>query len=173
MNLEIKDTRDEIWDKIQELIELYEYYDQISISSFHKKFYKKIEDYNTKYDRNIVFGFLQWDILDYNILEIFSTINKQNHQISLNALFILNNKELVKMAHENGMTVGVWFWKETNVYYDLFEIGVDVIITDYPMIVAKQLNEFNSEKNYLEGCKTSIKNNNTKIQNCLKCQDGY
>ena len=37
MNLEIKDNTDEIWDKIKELIEKYQYYDQISICSFKKK----------------------------------------------------------------------------------------------------------------------------------------
>ena len=173
MNLEIKDTRDEIWDKIQELIEKYEYYDQISISSFHKDFYQKIEEYNTQYNRTIVFGFLIWDILDINIAEIFSNINKPNHQISLNALFVKYNKELVKMAHENGMTVGVWFWNEPTEHKKFFEIGVDVIITDYPILVAEQLEKFKSDENYLEGCKNSVKNDNTDLQNCKKCEKGY
>ena len=34
MNLEIKDEQDEVWEKIEDLIEKYKYYDQISISSF-------------------------------------------------------------------------------------------------------------------------------------------
>ena len=37
MNLEIKDVNEEIWDKILELIEKYEYYDQIAICSFELK----------------------------------------------------------------------------------------------------------------------------------------
>ena len=54
------------------------------------------------------------------------------------------------------MTVGVWFFSEPNNrdYYDLFEIGVDVIITDYPIRVANQLKLFYSNNNYLEGCKS-------------------
>ena len=43
MNLEIKDTRIQIWEHIQELIEKYEYYDQISISSFNHDFFQKIQ----------------------------------------------------------------------------------------------------------------------------------
>ena len=63
MNLEIKDSWVEIWDKIKELIEQYNYYDQISISSFELKYYEKVEKYNNDYNRSIVFGFLYWNPL--------------------------------------------------------------------------------------------------------------
>jgi glycerophosphoryl diester phosphodiesterase len=43
MNLEIKDDNHEIWEKIKELIEKYEYFDPISICSFNSKFYEYVE----------------------------------------------------------------------------------------------------------------------------------
>ena len=76
------------------------------------------------------------------------------------------------------MVVGVYFFnimniiKEPEQYYDLFEIGVDVIITDYPLKVQNQLNEYYSDKVTLEGCK-SINKNDKNITNCISCEAGY
>ena len=172
MNLEIKDENDEIWEKIQELIEKYEYYDQISICSFIHKYYEKVERYNKEYNRTIVFGFLN-DFIRKSREQIYD-INKPNHQISLNAKFIKDNEDFVKKAHDKGMTVGVWFFIENSYmqYYDLFEIGVDVIITDYPRRVANQLKEYYSDKIYSEGCK-SIEKNFYGIPSCSSCLNGY
>ena len=167
MNLEIKDTREEIWEKIQELIEKYEYYDQMSISSFHSEFFQKVEKYNKDYNRTIVFGKLQWTPSDINY--------RQLHQISLHSFSL--TKEVVKKAHDEGKVVGVWFMpSEPDYYYDLFEMGVDVIITDYPKKVANQLQEYYSNNIYLEGCKSiDIIFNNIygNISNCTSCQNGY
>ena len=167
MNLEIKEHRVEIWEKIQDLIQTYQYYDQISISSFNHEYYQKIEDYNNNNNRKIVFGFLCW-----NLSNIYKGINKQNHQISLNAKFILYNKKIVKEVHDKNMTIGVWFFDEPKQYYDFFELGVDVIITDYPKRVAEQLNQYYSDENYLEGCK-SIEKNDNNILSCKSCKNGY
>ena len=173
MNLEIKDKNEKIWEKIKELIEKFEYYDQISISSFEDKYYQEIEKYNKDYNRKIVFGFLKWNVLNIFKGHIFN-INKKNHQISINAVFLKNNPQFVKEVHDKGMTVGVWFFSEPNnrQYYDLFEIGVDVIITDYPIRVANQLKEYFSDDIYLEGCKSIEKGSNS-LSSCKSCQIGY
>ena len=71
---------------------------------------------------------------------------RRNHQISFNAFTIQYNQDIVKKVHDNGMTVRVFFLKEPNQYYDLFEIGVDVIISDFPIRVANQINEYYSNK---------------------------
>ena len=172
MNLEIKDENDEIWEKIQELIEKYEYYDQISICSFYHKYFEKVERYNNENNRTIVFGFLN-DFIRKSREQIYD-INKPNHQISLNAKFIKDNEDFVKKAHDKGMVVGAWFFIENSFmqYYDLFEIGVDVIITDYPRRVSNQLKEYYSDKIYSEGCK-SIEKNFYNIPSCSSCLNGY
>ena len=132
-------------EKIQELIEKHEYYDQIDICSFNHKFFEYVEQYNKDYNRTIVFGFLNWDILDLGPLdfrreEIFN-LYKPNHQLTLNVGFIKKYPQFAKQAHDKGMVVGVYFFNILNIiqeleqYYDLFEIGDDVIITDYPLRV--------------------------------------
>ena len=75
MNLEIKGSDYDIWKYIRDLIEKYEYYDQISISSFNYDFYEIISKYNDDYKRNIVFGFLKME-------DFFKIDYKRNHQIS-------------------------------------------------------------------------------------------
>ena len=157
--------------KIQELIEKYEYYDQISICSFNHKFYEKVEKYNNEYNRKIVFGFLMFNVSN---LENFSA----NNQITLEASFLRAYPRIVELAHKRGLTVGVWFVnfyniiKEPTQYNYLFEIGVDVIITDYPIRVKNQLDQYYSGNIYIEGCKsTSIYTNN--IINCNSCEEGY
>ena len=175
MNLEIKDNNEEIWEKIQELIEKYEYYDQISISSFNHNYYEKVEKYNNDYNRKIVFSFL-YHQFTFNQEKIFNGINRPNHQISINALFLQNNRKLIEDAHNNGMTVSLWFFSdlipEPIYYYNIFELGIDVIITDYPIRVANQLKEFYSDKRYFEGCK-SIEKNIKNITSCISCKNGY
>ena len=166
MNLEIKDSADEIWGKIKELIEKYEYYDQISISSFHSQFFQKIDEYNKEYKRTIVFGKLQWTPININY--------EQLYQISLHSFFL--SKDFVQKAHDKGKIVGVWFWpSDPDYYYDLFEMGVDVIISDYPIRVANQLNEYYSDKKHLEGCESIEKTFNIdgEVLTCSSCLVGY
>ena len=175
MNLEIKDNNIEIWDKIQELIEKYEYYDQIGICSFNHAYFGKVEAYNNKFNRTIVFGFLHWSILDINKNDI-NSINKYKHQISLNAQYLKNNPNIIKLAHDRGMTVGLWFfsdvWPEPKNYYEIFDLGIDVIITDYPIKVSKQLEEYYLDQIKLEGC-NSIEKNEKNISSCKSCEIGY
>ena len=92
MNLEIKDDNEEIWDKIKELIEKYEYYNQIAICSFNPKYYEKVDDYNNKFNRTIVFGFLKLE-------PFFIDYTKTNHQISLNFANIIKYPQVIKDAH--------------------------------------------------------------------------
>ena len=54
MNLEIKDPRaDLVFPYIVELIEEYDYFDQISLSSFHHEYYDKIEEYNNNHEKKL------------------------------------------------------------------------------------------------------------------------
>ena len=189
MNLEIKEENEEIWDYIKDLIEKHEYFNQISISGFNHTFYEKVEKYNNEYNRSIVFGFLYGYFLN-DKKKIFSGINKRNHQISINAQFIKDNPEIVEKAHNEGMTVGLWFFsdikKEPTNYNDIFDLGIDVIITDYPIRVAEQLKKYFADKlgvdnsvntDYepnllLEGCK-SVEKNNKNFLSCKSCKNGY
>jgi len=53
MNLEIKDPRvDLVFDRMTSLIEQYDFFDQIAISSFHHDYYNKIVEYNQEEEKN-------------------------------------------------------------------------------------------------------------------------
>ena len=183
LNLEIKDDNEEIWDYIQELIEKHQYFNQIGICGFNHKYYEKVEKYNKDFNRTIVFGFLYQDKFTLGSDNIFGGTNRPNHQISINADFILHNSDIVKQAHNNNMAVGLWFFREPKDYYDIFDLGIDVIITDYPIKVAKQLEKYISDNSdtiysdnsntYLEGCKLVEKNKNAKLPSCTSCKNGY
>ena len=178
MNLEIKqDNKIEIWDKIQELIEKYEFYDQISISSFKHDYYEKVEAYNRDFNRSIVFGFLDWTI-SFLFNQGNNLYQKTNHQISLNAQYIKNNQSIIEYAHNKGMTVTIWFFSDIHLnnepknYYEIFDLGIDVIITDYPLRVANQLKDYYSDNLNLEGCNSMEKNVQMK-KTCTSCDNGY
>ena len=51
-------------------------------------------------------------------------------------------------------------------------MGIDVIITDYPIKVSNQLKDYYSDKLTIEGCK-SIEKNNKNIKSCKSCKNGY
>ena len=96
---------------------------------------------------------------------------KKNHKITLYSAVI--TKSLVENAHNKGMAVAAWFWRgDPDYYYDLFELGVDVIITDYPLRVSNQLKEYKADKIYLEGCE-NIEKNIDNISTCSSCKNGY
>ena len=164
LNLEIKDDNLEIWDYIQDLIEKYEYYDQISICGFNHAYYEKVEKYNKDFNRTIVFGNLD--------LHVFVDKNKPNHQISINALSLKGAPKIVEEAHNNNMSVAVYFFNEPRLLYEIFEYGIDVVITDYPLRAAEQLKKYYSGENYLEGCKSVGKNFYDKLS-CTECENGY
>ena len=110
------------------------------------------------------------------ILEIFGGTNRANHQISINALFIINNPKFVEEAHNNNMNCRnlVLFLDRRLLWY--FDLGIDAIITDYPLKVAKQLEKYNSNNSddtiYLEGCK-SIEKQNNNLLSCISCKNSY
>lgn len=134
MNLEIKDPRtDLIFPYIIQLIEEYNFFDQIAISSFHHSYYDKIEEYNNNHDNKIIFGFL------YHKNEIDFDYTKKGH--SLNIYWKNASKEVCKKAHDNGMAILAWFNLEdeenSKIYKQLFENGVDSIICNVPLLAKK------------------------------------
>ena len=135
MNLEIKDPRaDLVFPYIVQLLEEYDYFDQIAISSFHHEYYDKILEYNNAHMNKLIFGFLYHknnkSELDYT---------KGGH--TLNVYWNDISKELCDKAHENGMAVLAWFSMDdeenTEIYRNLINIGVDCIICNEPLLARK------------------------------------
>jgi hypothetical protein len=62
------------------------------------------------------------------------------------------NREIVEMCHAKGMRVGVWvdtavFAENSRFYNNMIKIGVDFLVTDYPLVAieARDL-QFSAEK---------------------------
>ena len=135
MNLEIKDPRiDLVFPYVIELIEKYNFFDQMAISSYHFEYYDKIEEYNKNHENKIIFGFLynanSQDKFDYT---------KKGH--TLNIHWTDASKEVCDKAHENGMAVLAWFGmkneENTQIYENLIKNGVDSIICNVPLLARK------------------------------------
>ena len=149
LNLEIKDPRvNLIWPFLVELIEKYKYYDQIALSSFFFDYYNKTKEYNSKFNRNIPFGFLY----HRNNSQEFIVDKTGN---CLNVYWTDATKSLCDRAHKNGMAVLVWFEmldeENFSVYKWLIDNGVNVICSNEPMLAKKYVKEYYNKfykKNY-------------------------
>ena len=132
MNLEIKDDRvDLVFPEVVKLIENFDFFDQMAISSFHHAYYEKIVNYNKEKGKELIFGFLY----NKNKQSSFDYTKKGN---TLNIYWTDATKEVCDKAHENGMAIQSWFSmgeeENTKIYKQLIENGVDVICTNVPML---------------------------------------
>lgn len=138
MNLEVKDPRcDLVFPEIIKLIVKYNYFEQISISSFNHKYYTKILEFNknNKYGKKLVFGFLYGGGFNTKQYEYHKKYN------SLNLFWTKITKEICQKAHSNGMAVFAWIsfgTKETySIYKRLFDCGIDILCSNEPLKAKK------------------------------------
>ena len=133
INIEIKDNRyDIVFNEIIKLLEKYDMFNQIQISSFHHYYYNKIKNYNLNHKKKIEFGFLYTN----NSTSRF----KYNYpNCTLNILYTDVSENVIKNAHKNKMAVLAWFQMGVNedikIYKKLFQLGVDGIITNVPNLL--------------------------------------
>ncbi len=138
MNLEIKDPRiDLTFPYVINLIEKYDFFEQLTISSFHHDYYNKVREYNinNKKNKKIVFGFLYGRRSDPNNYIYNSTNN------TLNIYWSKITKNVCDKAHRNGMAVLAWFYMDEienkTIYQRLFNNGIDILCTNYPFLAKK------------------------------------
>ena len=135
INLEIKDPRiDRVFPKVVGLIEKYNFFNQIVLSSFHFGYYDKIREYNKQNQKNLTFGFLY-----YKTKEIYFNYTHKGN--SLNLFWPYASKRVCDKAHKNGMAVLAWFRmgdrEDEEIYKKLIENGVDVICCNEPVKAKK------------------------------------
>ena len=144
LNLELKDPRvDLVFPHIMKLIEEYNYFNQITISSFNHDYYKKIQEYNKNNNRNIIFGFI------YNKYEqIIFDYNKPGN--SLNIYWADATKTVCNRAHTNNMAALAWFdmvdTETTEIHKELIEYGVDIICCNDPLLARKYIRYYKIKK---------------------------
>jgi glycerophosphoryl diester phosphodiesterase len=133
LNIEIKDNRyDIVFNEIIKLLEKYNMFNQIQISSFHHNYYNKVKNYNLNHKKKIEFGFLYLN-------NSTSKFNYNYPKCALNIHYTDVSENVIKKAHKKKMAVIAWFQMNANedlkIYKKLFQLGVDGIITNVPNIL--------------------------------------
>lgn len=147
VNLEIKDPRiDLVFPNIIKLIEKYDFFGQITLSSFHHEYFKKIQEYNIINNRNLIFGFIynkyKQQQFDYtksgNILSIY---------------WADATKYVCDKAHENNMAVLAWFdlvdIETPQIYKQIIDNRVDIICCNEPLLARKYLKYYKTKNLYI------------------------
>ena len=137
MNLEIKDPRvNLVFPYVIKMLKKYNYFDQVSISSFNHKYYKKVYEFNknNKLGKKLSFGF----IISGGYSKYYPYHAPYN---SLNLHWKLITKKICDKAHSNKMAVHAWFYLGENetfsIYERLFDYGIDIICTNDPLRAKK------------------------------------
>ena len=149
INLEIKDPRiDIVFPYITNLIEKYDYFNQISLSSFNHNYYKKIVEYNQNntFKNKLSFGFI------YHEGSHMGMYNFNLAKTSLNLYWRSVTKNVCDKAHANGMAVFAWFYLGENeneeIWQRLFDCGIDIICSNFPLKAKKFRNKYYIQKSY-------------------------
>ena len=149
IDLEIKDPRvDIVFPYITNLIEKYDYFNQISLSSFNHNYYKKIVEYNQNntFKNKLSFGFI------YHEGSHMGMYNFNLKKTSLNLYWKSVTKNVCDKAHANGMAVFAWFYVGENeneeIWQRLFDCGIDIICSNFPLKAKKFRNKYYIQKSY-------------------------
>ena len=106
--------------------------EQIQFSSFHHKYYDKVQEYNKNHDKKIEFGFIYNDKSKKFDYKSNSTINIHHKKV---------NENVVNKAHSLGIGVMTWFYmgfqEDTREYERLIKLGVDIICSNDPLLAKK------------------------------------
>ena len=138
MNIEIKDPRiDLVFSYLVNLLEKYNYFDQISISSYYHSYYNKIAEFN----KNNTLG----KILSFCFIYGGGNYTESyQYNLSYNSLSFYwqkITKEICDKAHENNMAVLAWFYMDENetysIYKRLFDYGIDILCSNEPLKAKK------------------------------------
>ena len=143
INLEIKDYRiDLVFPYIIQLIDKYNFYDQITLCSPFYQYYNRIKEFNKHNYNKLIFGF----VYDKNILTGFDYTKKGS---ILNIHWADATKEVCEKAHKNRMAINAWIdindGENIEMYKKLIENGVDVICCNEPLMAKNYIKTYYKE----------------------------
>ena len=144
IDLEIKDKRfDIVFPHIVKLLEEFDFFDQISITSLFFEYYNKTLEYNRYHNKNLIFGF----VYRKNKTSDFDYTKRG----SILVIYWADaTKEVCKKAHENGMAIIGWIDILENenftMYKQLIENGADVICCNIPSMARDYVNYYYKNK---------------------------
>jgi len=150
LNIEIKEPREIVVEKIMDLLHERNMFDQITFSSFlhgHREMLTK-DVANRKLTNTVTFGFLM-RVLNPK-LPNYEVETKAGDSLNVDIRYLEKHREEclehIAKAKNRQMKISFWFpmeyTHEENFYDDLQFIGVDTIITNKPVI----LNEYFAKK---------------------------
>lgn len=129
INIELKDGQiKETFKEVTSLLEKYEMFNQIAISSFKHEYYEEIKTYPKK----IEFGFLYHE----KGHKEYKPINFNVNDCSMNIHIQDMNEEMVNKIHEKGLAAMCWCpmkqKEDDQLYEKLFKMGVDILCCNEP-----------------------------------------
>lgn len=143
MNLECKDKKvSRMYDHLLPLIDSYDLKNQIAISSFNHEYHDELLRRGLEHEYE--FGFL------YNAHGQEDPQYNWERKGTMNIYADLATEEKIKLAHSNGNSVMVWFWRQPEESEDFFlriiQLGVDVICTNYPDVAIRARSRYAEEQ---------------------------
>ena len=126
LNLEIKNGPvfyKGIEDHIIELIDSYDYYDRVLVSSFDHHTLKKIKQINKRVDTAILYGSNLYDLEKY--IELLEVSAVHPH-------YFWATRDLTKKMHNMDIAVNTWILNEKEDFKKFSRMGIDSIGTNYP-----------------------------------------
>lgn len=147
LNIEIKLNGHEknLEKSVVELIEKYEMEDECVITSFQSKALKKVKEYNKKvktgYVLHVAYG-------DFSNVEFADAL-------SVNYSFA--TQSLVNDAHNAGMEIYVWTVNTAEAINEMLERGVDMIITDDPVLAEETFTSYETNPYVVKLIKSILK----------------
>lgn len=132
LNIEIKlkGKEDHLVEKVVDIINEYDMRDSCVITSFQPKALKRVKDHDSRVKTGYILNVAYGD---------FSNISYAD-ALSINYAFA--TESLVNMAHDSGKEVYVWTVNTPEAINDMLELGVDMIITDDPVLVRETVTSY-------------------------------
>jgi len=141
LNIEIKELREEVIEKVLVLIEERNMFEQITFSSFNHQLRAKLTHAVTekKITNKVTFGFLM-ELEEPNFPDYELTLAQEGDSINVDIRYLENHREeclaQIKKAQEKQVKIKFWFpmeYMEEDMFYEeLLGLSVDTIITNKP-----------------------------------------
>lgn len=146
LNIELKNNGSpNLPEKVAAMVEEFGMEEQCVFTSTSLAFLTKVKEYNEDLKTGYILSTAYGNIYDTQGVD-FLSVN-----------YGLVNAKGLETAHENGLEVHVWTVNSKTVIERMKRLGVDNIITDYPVLVREILYREKDTENFLEFMKMVIK----------------
>ncbi len=130
-----------IEEKVIDLIRKYNAYSWVVIHSFDDKVLERFHQLDPRITLHKLFVFkTNFFPLIYDLKVHFGSLKDYNYVKEISVYYKFVNKPLIKAVHRMGMKINAWTVDDPKIAQRLVNMGVDGIITNYPVEIARQIN---------------------------------